>query len=56
MLVRVRMCPGDEDVVLRRSSGQVQNFVGEAEQQGSFTQLHPVEGSSGTSCSSSSSE
>ena len=36
MEVRVRMCPRDEDVVLRRSSGQVQNCVGEAEQQESL--------------------
>ena len=36
MEFRVRMCPRDEDVVLCRNSGQVQNCVGEAEQQESL--------------------
>ena len=36
MLVHVRMCPRDEDVVLCRSSGQAQNCIGEAEQQESL--------------------
>ena len=36
MEVRVRMCPRDEDIVLCRSSGQVQNCVGEAKQQESL--------------------
>ena len=33
MEVCIRMCPRDEDVVLHRSSGQVQNCIDEAEQQ-----------------------
>ena len=37
MEFHVRMCPRDEDVVLRRSSGQVQNCVDEAEEQESLS-------------------
>ena len=54
--VHVSMCPRDEDVVPCRTVVRFRVALVRLSSRSHFTQLHPVEGSSGSSFSSSSSE